>query len=529
MAALTGTSFVQHQHPAYTEWAPTWRKLANAYEGTGGFADGTYLVPHPREWEDFKAQNPVKPTKKLLERRRLARYENWARRIVKTFADSLFRQMPTRQVCGESDGDTPIETWWENVDGHGTHIDDFWPMAWRAAGTFGHVFILVDRSPDEALTAADAGAPFLRVYTPLDAPDWLDQHGHLQAIKFIEAAPRASLSDPYVSSDIRTRFVTESEWVLYDHSGSVLSRGDHGMGMLPVVTLYADRRTLTQVAGASTLGDPQLFVDHYNLISEHRELLRKQTFGILNIPLGPDGDVERAKALLGDSVSTDNVLFSALPAQFVSPLAENTAAYRAERTDLLRAIFRLAGLQWEADSRDAEASGSLKLKREDMSTALSGYADNLEQADYAVSKLWYRATHGSIDAGDRAYESDEIQIRYPDTFEATPFQQLLNEAQAAMALGMGPEFKKEMRKRLVEKFLPDLPASKLKDICDEIDEQADDAPAPELMRQALVARVQQAGMPTIGHAKAQADPKAGKPAQAKSGPPEQDDDEAVTA
>jgi hypothetical protein len=527
MAALTGTQFVQHQHPAYTEWAPTWRKLANAYEGTGGFADGTYLVAHPREWDDFKAVNPVKPSKKLIERRKLARYENWARRIVKTFADSLFRQMPTRQVCGESEGDTPIEAWWENVDGHETHIDDFWPMAWRAAGTFGHVFILVDRSPDDVLTAADASAPFLRVYTPLDATDWIDQHGHLQAIKFVESAPRTSLSDPYVVSDIRTRYVTETAWVLYDRDGSVLERGEHGMGMLPVVTLYADRRTLTQVVGASTLGDPHLFIDHYNLISEHRELLRKQTFGILNIPLGPDGDVERAKALLGDSVSTDNVLFSALAAQFVSPPAENTAAYREERADLLRSIFRLAGLQWEADSRDAEASGSLKIKREDMSTALSGYADNLEQADYAVTKLWYRAVHG-VDAGDRAYEADEIQIRYPDTFDSTPFQQLLSEAQAAMALGMGPEFKKEMRKRLVEKFLPDLPASTLKDIFEEIDTMAEEAPAPELMRQALVARVQQAGGATFGQPKAKAYPADEKPAQAKAGPPEPDDDEAST-
>jgi len=497
VASLSGKRFVAYQHPAYQVWAPIWRKLADAYEGTGGFADGGYLVPHPREWIDHAATYPKVPTKKLTERRTLARYENWARRIVKTFADALFRQMPTRQVGGKADGDTPLEEWWEDVDGYGTNIDDFWPQTWRAAGVFGHVFLLFDRAPSEAsvdgevLTAADAGAPIVRVYTPLDATDWIDDHGHLKAIKFLEAAPRVALDQAPLVTDIRVRYVTETEWVLYDQRGEVLDRGEHKLGELPVVVLYADRRTLTQVVGASLLGDPQLFIDFYNLISENRELLRKQTFGLLNVPLGPDGSVETAKTLLGDGTGTDNVLFSSLPAQFLSPAAENSAAYRFERQDLLRAIFRLAGLQWEADSRDAEATGSLKIKREDMSTALAGYADNLESADYAITKLWYRATKGE-DSGDTAFETDDVQIRYPDTFDVTPFEQLLSEAQAAMALGMGMNFKKELRKRLVEKFLPDLPADILKTITDEIDEQEDDAPAPELLRQALVSRMQQA-------------------------------------
>jgi hypothetical protein len=241
---------------------------------------------------------------------------------------------------------------------------------------------------------------------------------------------------------------------------------------------------------------------------------------MMNLPLGPDGSVETARTMLGDTMSTDNVLFSVLPAQLLSPSADNTAAYRVERQDLLRAIFRLAGLQWEADSRDAEAEGSLRLKREDMNVALSGYADNLESADYAITRLWYLATKGA-DAGDRAYEADDVQIRYPDTFDTTPFEQLLSEAQAALALGMGLEFKKQLRKRLVEKFLPDLPAQTLEDIFNEIDSQADDAPTPELMRQALMARMQQAAMgggkpPVQPGAKPAEKPAAEKPADGKA-------------
>jgi hypothetical protein len=493
MAALTGKALVQRQHADYVAWAPIWRKLADAHEGTGGFADGTYLVPHPREWVDHTAPKPRIPTKKLLERRALARYEHWPKRILKTFADSLFRQMPTRQVGPATGGDaTPIETWWDDVDGHGTHIDDFWPKAWKVAGVFGHVFVLFDRAPGAPVTAADARRPFVRLYTPLDVPDWVDERGKLTAIKCWELPPRASLDEAVKPGVVWTRIVTDVEWALYDEKGVRQEGAEHGLGRLPVVVLYAERRVLTDVVGASLLGDPQLFVDYYNLVSEHRELLRKQTFSLLNIPLGPEGGVQAAKDLLGDSTGTDNVLFSALPASLISPDKANTEAYQAERSALLRAIFRLAGLTWESDTRNAEAEGSLKLKREDMNIALSGYADRIEQADYALAELFY-ASQLSPERGAAQFEADEIQIRYPETFDPTPFKELLEEAQASLTLGMGLAFKKALRKRLVEKFLPDLPDDELRAILAEIEGQSDEDNGGALS-QALLGRLKQAGV-----------------------------------
>jgi hypothetical protein len=86
-------------HPHYAIWQPVWEKLAHVYEGDGPFLDGTAIVPHPREWEDHSIPvygstenpsetptdgakqvqwrpnpNPSKPTAKLKERRKLARY-----------------------------------------------------------------------------------------------------------------------------------------------------------------------------------------------------------------------------------------------------------------------------------------------------------------------------------------------------------------------------------------------------------------------------------------------------------------------
>ncbi len=482
---------VLYEHPLYAQWKATWQKLAHVREGTGGFLDGTYLIAHPREWEDYKSEDPIVPTKKLKARRKLARYENFAATIIDTTKAALFRRTPTR-IVGEKDKPKPsaLEKWWQDVDGAGTHIDDFLAQTWDPSGTFGHTLLYMDRPNGQpAATAADAEAPFLRVYTPLDVIDWLeDDRGNLTAVKFLEAAPRTAFEQKLITEkDIRIRVVTETYWALYDRKGDLVGGGEvdglHEMGVLPVVELFGRRRPLLRRIGQSLLKDPQLFIDLYNLTSELRELLRNQTFSILNIPLGSGQDamsVSDAEALLSKSgFGTDRVLFSGLQAQFIAGEVGNITAYQDERDKLLRAIYRLTGLSWEADSKDAEAEGSLKLKREDLNQALAALADEVEKADYAIARLFYYAERGK-DAGDKAFEVDEITIRYPDEFDPTPFAQILEQAQAAQTLRMPIEVMRAILKRLIPQFLPDLLPDEIKTLEAAVDAMKENDPAEDI-------------------------------------------------
>jgi hypothetical protein len=135
MQAASAASPVQ-THPVYRLWETTWRKLAHTYEGSGGYLDGTYLVAHPREWEDYNQAVPVKPTKKLLARRALARYENVAAAILDAKKAALFREQPTRLIGGKTlkDADHPLRHWWSNVDGAGCAIDDWMQEVMGAVG-----------------------------------------------------------------------------------------------------------------------------------------------------------------------------------------------------------------------------------------------------------------------------------------------------------------------------------------------------------------------------------------------------------
>ncbi len=458
-----GAKAVAFQHPIFQVWAPIWRKLAHVREGAGGFLDGTYLVAHPREWQDHEAANPRKPSKKLKARRALASYENIAASIIEAKKSALFHDEVRRRV-GDADKATTsdLEQWWEDVDGAGTHIDDFMSDAWDAAATFGHAIIYLDKpattGPDESseVTAADADRPYLRVYTPLDVYDWLkDDRGKLIAVKLMEAIQRTEFSQFPNSTQFQVRMVSDTNWTLYNQGGQFLQQGDHQLGMLPIVILYAQRRTMLPDIGHSVLDDPQLYIDLYNLTSEVRELLRNQTFSQLSVKLDKDESVIDAQKNLATVTGTESALFSHGGIDYISPSAENISAYHAEIERRLRTIYRVAALQWEADTKDAEAKGSLQLKRADMNQRLSYYADELGRAEYAIAKLYYRAQYGA-DVGETRFENDGVVIQYPESFDLTPFIVVIEQAQAALSIGMPSEVLKELRKALLPKLLPEI-------------------------------------------------------------------------
>ena len=476
------------QHPVYAIWAPVWRKLAHIYDGSGGFLDGAYLVAHPREWKDWNSESPRLPTKKLIARRRLARYENLAGVILDQKRAALFREGVTRSI-GSKTGEEqhPLEAWWENVDGYGCTIDDWMSESFVWSGLFGHVFHYMDRmaAVGDVTTQADAGALIIRGYLPLDVPDWLQsERGELTAVKLLEAPERPSIDDAASLNDgqFLERVVNEETWELRrvekkGRSKPQVTTTDgpfpHQFGALPIVVQYGLRKALAPLIGQSILGDPNLYIDVYNLTSEIREILRAQTFGMLNVPLGTTADrvsAEEAKTMLGDEKGVENVLFSPGPAAYVQPDTDNVTVYQEERTQLMRTIYRMVGLPWESDSKDAEAEGSLQRKREDLNQRLSLYASNCQKAEEAIAKLWFRGTYG--DTWEREWDVAEVTISYPSNFDTQPFTEAAEMAAAAQTLGYGPKMLAEINKQLIPAFLPDATPQLVNEIEAECDSQA---------------------------------------------------------
>lgn len=493
-------------HPEFERFAPVWTKLRHVYDGTGGFLDGTYLVAHPREWLDHTISvtsdtdpkvvirrepnpNPTKPTRKLKTRRTLARYDNIAAPIIEQKLSALFRQAITRttgtnatEEQRKAAGQHPYEAWVEDCDGYGTHLTDFMMDADRVAMIFGHAILVMDRPVGPVpISKAEQKFPVLRLYSPLDCPDWLlDANGTLTGIALMEAVPRTSLEQPAAVANYQRRIITDTGWSIKGGPNAT-PETPHDFGRLPVVTLYAKRHGSIPFIGNSILGDPKRHIDLFNLTSELRELLRNQTFGILNVPLGT-GDaaqgVEQAQLMMGTGTGTDNVLFSSLPAQFISPESANVTVYQQEREDLVRMIYRTSNTPFEADSRDAESEGSLALKREDFNQGLSALADECERAEYALAELFFRAHYG-VTGWEAALKAADLSIGYPDSFDPTPFAEQLEQAQALVAVQMPHEVMQAVKRDMLPSALPSATPAELAALYKAIEAQED----PEIVRQ----------------------------------------------
>lgn len=468
-------------HPLYRDFQPIWKQLHDIYEGSGGFldADRPYLVPHPREWLDHSEpvkdddgavigwapkQRPTNPSPKLRERRKLARYENIAATLIDQLQGALFRNPIVRNFGQNTDTRRPIQDFWDDADGLGTAWDALCKEAWKPAGVFGHVFLYLEE-------AEDRDVPVVRLYTPLDVPDWLvDDRGGLIAVKFLEAAPRDDfrIAPVVTEKDLRVRLVTAEGWEIQTIGGKRIEGGSHAFDALPVVPLYSRRRALLPVIGQSLLRDPQLYLDHYNLLSEVRELLRKQTFSILNVVVGdtPAGLVTEQQKL-GAQAGTSNVLFTSNPAAYISPDSGNVDAYHEHIDRLVRTIYRLALLPWETDSLDAESAEARRMKREDLNQQLAGFADECARADKRVAELVYRARFG--EAWARQWEADGLSIQWPNEFDVTPLMDLIDGYTAAIGLDLGETATRAARKKAARATLPDLTQETYAQIDQEID------------------------------------------------------------
>lgn len=474
-------------HPAYSQFAEVWRRLYDVYEGAGGFLDETrpYLNAHPREWLDHSQKDesgkwvsnpsPVKASPKLKARRKIARYENIAATLIDQLGGALFRKAPQRSFQNpDIKDDHPLRQFWNDADGTGRSIDPVMRDNWTASGVFGHVVLMADRLRDSGPTQADAAPVIVRSYTPLDLVDWLtDDIGNLTAVRLLEASQRTTFSETAGAVVGVVRDVDDTTWTLTKLAKGMKldlptqTTGAHGFGCLPVVVLYARRRPLLPTIGRSILGDPQLYIDLYNLTSEVRELLRNQTFALLNVPLGNEGTVEKESALLGETAGTTNVVFSSQPIDYVSPEGTNVQVYHEHIDRLLRTIYRLAVVGWEGDSKDAESADSRKIKHEDLYQMLCGYAAECEQTERKLAEFVYRASYG--ESWEAQWEKDQPVIAYSDDFDVTSLLDEIETVTNALALELGETATKQIKKRIVPRLLPNLPQQVLTDIESEID------------------------------------------------------------
>lgn len=292
---------LQIEHPDYTTRKNSWHVLFDAFEGSGGFLDGSYLWPYPRE--DRGTQDSG-----FGARMHMARYHNY----LETLVDLYVRFIWTQGVKRSSKSDE-FNAWTENVDGQNTTLDEHLKQLASVALVHGHSGTLVDKTsdPPEGQTKADERATVIAtIFTALAIPDWRFDREGLKAVKLIEQAEPPGLTEELPTGDEAIQYLLwgREGWARFDGKGTLTNADMPDLGLVPFVILRPKPSYLSQMLGRALVSNANVVRALFNRASEEDEVLRTQAFSLLTVAVPPDGDVAAAKADLGSVVGTSKAI-----------------------------------------------------------------------------------------------------------------------------------------------------------------------------------------------------------------------------
>jgi hypothetical protein len=467
MAIMGVTSAdLQRQHDDYTNNKDNWELFRDAYEGTGGFADGTHLVQFPRE-----------PADRFTDRKELAYYVNFCKAVIDVYIGHLLKRPAIRQH-----NNPDLERFYvAATQNREQDIDEVVKDAARKANIFGHSFFMVDKPSVVADTKQDEidqnAYPYTYVLTPLDILDWdVDGNGEFNWIKIKETHVIAD--DPLGDKDCQYwyRIWTRTGWQLWiDYadnktSPSLLVEGKHELGRVPIVTLKNKARSDNAVLGVSEINDiAYMNKAHYNRNSEETQTLRDQGYAILIYPgdvtptVNADGTTYSVKTGT-DRMITYNPEGGGKP-EFIAPPSSVLEAYKTKLEEIAKSIFETARLDYGEGVRLSPSGVALAFRFEKTNQALLDKANNLQRAEEKIAalvQLWQRP------AGSTA-ELDEVSIVYPTNFALEDNTVALKNDLDTLDMDISPTFNKEYKKEVVRRRMKELPQETLDTIDNEID------------------------------------------------------------
>jgi hypothetical protein len=457
----TRTESLESVHSDYAQNVEHWTLMIDAFEGTGGFADGSYLWPYRAEMsEDF------------LKRQKMARYHNYVETIIDLYCQQIFSQEPKRQTTNED-----LTKWWEDVDGAGTSMTDYMRQSISLGLAAGHVGILMDSTTDEAAGPAKAdqkARPFLARYLATSITDWRMSAAEITGIKLEEAVHAESIVDEAPEGDDARRYLLwdQEGWARFSPNGDLLDGGLPGLGVVPFEVVRPKPSILRPFMGRSLFSNPNLIRALFNRMSEEDEVLRNQAFSLLTVCVGENGDVEAAKKQIGTEVGTSRALVSQGKADYISPDMAVPEQIRMNIVQIIREIYRVAHMRFERDSLQTESAEAIRLQFKELNEMLQGIASELQRVEQRLAFYYFCwSMPGDVKAAKAAYEAAKVTIEYPDEFFLADLLLDLQAWAHGIGMDLGDTMTKRLKKKAVRRIEPELSTEDLKKIDQEIDAQ----------------------------------------------------------
>ena len=454
---------IDREHPEYKRRKAMWRVYRDLYLGGEQLKEnaGEYLVRRQKEPGDVFAE-------------RLARvfYENYVGSIIDWFAATLFRREPVLTFEGDNEAaKTFFCTFTEDCDLKQTSLSDFFRRQFMEALVGGSSYILVDfpRIAQPAANRAEedqrgASRAYLVGYQAEDLINWSeDQQGNLDWVVLRTSNLRQNTPDD--------GWLKETRWVYYDKEEfriyrrvegkageksvpELVDAGRHGLAGLRRVPLFR----LQVSEGLWLMNKAALLqLEHFN---KSNALGWALTMGLFAMPVIYS---EREwNQIVGESYyiqlgPNDKFGWTEPEGKVYQIAVENLNRLKSE-------IYRVCYLMPQSWDAPTTQSGTSKLRDFTITNeVLRAYGDAIKD----TLKRLLRAIEAARQDGLT------VDVSGLDEFDIGDFSSELDDAQRLLTLGMGsPTLRKEIFKRLAQKYLCDVRQGLKDQIVKEIEEAA---------------------------------------------------------
>ena len=431
--------------------------LDDAYRASGGFEDGTYLIPHPSEGAP-----------KYRRRQRMAYYVNYVKPIVDALVNPIFKTEPQRGGMSNL-----YELFTKDVDGNNTNLTRFMKKAAIRAKLHGVEFIVVDMEEldsdaivTEYQVLENRIYPYLYLVSPSQIKDYaLDKFGKLILISYtINNYTVDNDGNKVSSSETWTWTATKCKKVV----DGIETTFDNPIGVIPVVPLYGainNGNDLLVQSDAFALAKTSFSL--YQACSELRERNSAQAFSVLTYPIGDDDDYEET----ADNIkvgTADMLMFRASTGsspEFITPPPDSSDMLLNEIEFMVKEIYRMASLRMSTDKNTYNVSAvARKIENQQYYQSIAELAQGIEEVERKLYMIFNRYMGG---------DSSEFEINYTREYSVLDTTEVLNSATTSLTLGMTEDFNKEMRKQLARAVLADVGTDVLTNILDSIDNSSE--------------------------------------------------------
>ncbi len=452
--------------------------LYDAYTGSGGFLDGSYLFRHKRE--DIVDFN---------NRRKQACYSNYTRLIVNSLDNPIFK----KTIVRDYDGNTMLDAFVADVDGLGTSLTSFMHKAAKWARLYSKVFLVMDNFSAEQMAQSRQDAierrqfPYLYIVRPNQVTDFVcDNYGRFSSFSY---RVRSSMSKTDLREDARSDewTWTTDAWRV-KHEDETFSEGENSLGLVPVVTLSAvDDEDDNPLPVPDMLQIARSNCDRYNRDSEKGVILRNQCFPVLVYPMTMQA-ASRAKQVDADGepftldIGTNNMLnvdanASHMPT-FIAPPMEPVQMLQSEMERIIEDMFRQANLTSVLAIQTKQSGVAKQWDFEETTNTLADAAETCENAEKRNVALFLLWTNTSV---------TDLKIKYPRTFNITDVEDELQKAQQMKDLLVGGDvLKREIDRKAAQVYFADIDDARYDEVMNEIEQEPEDAQRIESEQAATV-------------------------------------------